>query len=163
MPTLFEVMEDDDFVAELRQSNEHLINYLTTERMYEMMRVVIEEPKFNDSPSRCFKLPFIATQAFCVDSPHMVETFIDDPEKRLLGALFSFILVPEEVQLNSTLCGYFNKILSFWLLKKPLQVTEYLYNNMAIISSLIDHVYLNSSMNDIVIRICCVQGMTDDG
>ena len=119
MPTLHEVMEDDDFIAELRQSNEHLLKYLTIERMQEMMKVVIEEPRFNDSPSRCFKLPFIATQAFCVDSNHMMSSLFEDPDKKLLGTLFSFIHLPEEVQLNSTLCGYFNKILSFWLLKKP--------------------------------------------
>ena len=60
MPTLYEVMEDDDFVAEMRQSNEHLLKFLTKDQLLEMMKIVIEEPKFNDSPSRCFKLPFVA-------------------------------------------------------------------------------------------------------
>jgi hypothetical protein len=39
-----------------------------------------------------------------------------------LLALFSFVDVPEEIQLNSTLCGYFNKVVSYWLIKHPNEI-----------------------------------------
>lgn len=37
-----------------------------------------------------------------------------------------------------------------------------MHENISIMSYITDHVYLNSSMNDIVIRICCVQSITDE-
>ena len=61
MPTLYEVLEDEDFLPELRAGNELLINFLDQKTMIEVINLVIEEPRFNDSPSRCFKLPFVAT------------------------------------------------------------------------------------------------------
>jgi hypothetical protein len=117
MPTLFEVMEDDDFLPDLRQNNDLLMKYLSSNKIIEMVKLVVTEPTFNSSPARCFKLPFVATQALCVDTPFIAAAVMDD--ERVLNALFEFINLPEEVQLNSTLCGYFNKILSFWLIKKP--------------------------------------------
>jgi hypothetical protein len=79
----------------------------------------------------------------------------------MLSKLMKFATVPEEVQLNSTLCGYFNKVLSFWLIKKPGKITEFLNKNSHLMSDLVDHIYLNSSIIDIIIRICCVQQLND--
>ena len=55
----------------------------------------------------------------------MISTLFEDPEFKVLGRLFTFVEVPEEIQLNSTLCGYFNKIISFWLIKKPEWMIDY--------------------------------------
>lgn len=90
------------------------------------MRFVSEEPSFNANAQRCFKLPFIAQQALCVDSQFIVSKVAEDPECKILKELMKFVAVPEEVQLNSTLCGYFNKILSFWLIKKPEKMISFL-------------------------------------
>lgn len=71
MPTLYEVMQDDDFLPELRQNNELLIKFLTMERLENMVKLLIEEPTFKSSADRSYKLPFIASQALCVDTPHI--------------------------------------------------------------------------------------------
>lgn len=126
------------------------------DRVIEMVRYIIEEPTFGSSAERSFKLPFIASKAFCVDSEFMVRTVIEDPQFRVLSKLMEFVSVPEEVQLNSTLCGYYNKVLSFWLIKKPGKVIEFLSKNSNLLFDLVDHIYLNSSIIDIIIRICCV-------
>jgi hypothetical protein len=81
---------------------------------------------------------------------------MEDPEYKILNALMDFVAVPEELQLNSTLCGYFNKILSFWLIKRPGQMIKYLSQHESGLNDLVDHIYLNSSIIDIMIRICCV-------
>lgn len=44
---------------------------LTPERMEEMVDFVTQEPQFSDSPQRCFKLPFVATEALCTDNEHI--------------------------------------------------------------------------------------------
>ena len=85
-----------------------------------------------------------------------------DPEFKVLNQIFTFVEVPEEMQLNSTLCGYFNKIISFWMIKKPEQMIEYFTNNPSSVNNLLEHIYLNSSIIDLVIRICCIQNLPSD-
>jgi hypothetical protein len=41
MPTLYEVLNDDDFIPELRQKNELLIKFLDNEKMVELVNFVI--------------------------------------------------------------------------------------------------------------------------
>lgn len=84
MPTLYEVLEDDDFMPEFRQNNEMLLKFLTKENMCEIVKLVTNEPSFNDNPSRCFRLPFVATQALCIDNTHNNKMIFDDPDFRIL-------------------------------------------------------------------------------
>ena len=86
----------------------------------------------------------------------------EDEDYQVLNTLFAFIQVPEENQLNSTLCGYFNKILSFWFQKKPGEMLTYIYRHEACINNIVEHIYLNSSIIDIVIRICCLQNLNEE-
>ena len=62
-----------------------------------MVDLIITEPSFNDSSQRCFKLPYVATQAFCINNEDMVKMLFEDPQNELLNALFKFVEVPEEV------------------------------------------------------------------
>ena len=162
MPTLYEVMQDEDFLPELRQNNELLMKYLTKPKLVELVKLISIEPPFNANAQRCFKLPFVAQQALCVESEFITEQVVGDPEHVVLNQLMQFISVPEEVQLNSTLCGYFNKILSFWIIKKPGQIVEFFNRNQRYLNDIVEHVYLNSSIIDIIIRIFCIQGLSDD-
>lgn len=41
MPTLYEVMDDDDFIPELRQNNELLLKFLDTNAMLDLVNFVI--------------------------------------------------------------------------------------------------------------------------
>ena len=47
MPTLYEVIEDDDFLPELRQNNALLVKYLTMERLLQLVQLITEMPEFN--------------------------------------------------------------------------------------------------------------------
>lgn len=91
-----------------------------------MVHIITKEPEFNDMPARCFTLPFVATECLCADSPHLRKLIFEDDGYRIFLALFSFVDVPEEIQLNSTLCGYFNKVVSYWLIKHPNRVIKFL-------------------------------------
>ncbi len=126
-----------------------------------MVRLVIEEPTFKDSSSRCFKLPFVAQEALMISNDHVIDALFEDEKWELMSTLFSFVRVPEETQLNSTLCGYFNKILSFWILKKPEKMVEFMEQNVNCVNDMIEHIYHNASMVDILIRICCIKDISD--
>lgn len=78
MPTLYEVMADDDFLPELRQNNELLTKFLTKEKMNQIVLLAIKEPEFNDMPDKCFKLPFVATEALCIDNNHIKTMLLED-------------------------------------------------------------------------------------
>ena len=41
-------------------------------------------------------------------------------------------------------------------------MVTYIYQNEAVINNIVEHIYLNSSIIDIVIRICCLQNLNDD-
>ena len=53
-PTLVEVMLDPEFLSEFRGNNEDLHAFMDMEKMLEVADYVIQEPKFSDSPERCF-------------------------------------------------------------------------------------------------------------
>ena len=102
-----------------------------------MADLVIQEPKFSDNASRCFQLPFIACETLTTDvqvvSDGMLGGRSEEESKQqsqqvqqpLLDRLVSFFLAPDPQMkadskyLNPTLGGYLNKILSFWLMKRP--------------------------------------------
>lgn len=126
-----------------------------------MVQMVTKEPEFHDMPTRCYTLPFIATESLCVDNARLNKLIFEDEENRVMLALLSFVDVPEEIQLNSTLCGYFNKILSFWLIKHPNQMVSFFAQHQKSYLNIVDHIYFNSSIVDAVIRICCVQGLDE--
>ena len=128
-----------------------------------MMKIIVEEPKFNDSPSRCFTLPFVVTEAFSTESKHISELLFpsDEKDRDVLDTLMLFVSVDDEYQLNSTLAGYFNKIISFMLIRHPNAIIRYLAADSSRYLSIVKHIYLNSSIVDLVIRICAVQGLTE--
>ena len=67
--------------------------------MSQILDYLIHEPSFADSAVRCYKLPFVACQALCVDSDHISELLFGKP--MLMSKLFQFIVqVPKAKVLN---------------------------------------------------------------
>jgi hypothetical protein len=70
------------------------------ERLEQMIDYLIVEPSFADSPVRCYKLPFVVTEALISDSKHihtLVFTAQQNPAHGtsgyiILDKLFSYIL-----------------------------------------------------------------------
>ena len=65
--------------------------------MCQIVKLVTDEPRFNDSPNRCFKLPFVATEALCIDNEHNSELMFGDPDDAILNELMKFVNVSEEI------------------------------------------------------------------
>ena len=105
-----------------------------------MVDYIIVEPAFSDSPQRCFKLPFVATEALTTDNDVIQNAIFG--ESKVLTKLFSFVTQANGKKLNATLGGYFNKIISFWLIKHPDQILNFVIKQKNIISSMFSHLYL---------------------
>ena len=54
LPTLVEVMLDSEFLQEFRFGNKALFDFMDADKMLQVADYVILEPKFSDSPERCF-------------------------------------------------------------------------------------------------------------
>ena len=83
-------------------------------------------PGYNDSPERCFKLPFVACEALTSSVPAIKNALFKEGEatKEFWDTLFSFftksdpsiaIRKEDQEKLNHTLGGYINKVVTFWL------------------------------------------------
>jgi hypothetical protein len=109
-----------------------------------MIDYIITEPGFADSPARCFKLPFVVTEALISDSDHIKRLIFNSDNTTVLDKLFSYIQTSPEngKKLNPTLGGYLNKIVSFWLIKETEPTLNYIIRNRTIIDSLFNHLYL---------------------
>mmetsp|Transcript_13161 Transcript_13161/g.22296 ORF Transcript_13161/g.22296 Transcript_13161/m.22296 type:complete len:89 (+) Transcript_13161:214-480(+) len=88
MPVLHEVMEDEDFLPEFKLNNELLLKFLDKANMIEVVRLVTEEPNFQDTSTRCFKLPYVATETLMVPNSHITAALFEDPQQELLHKLF---------------------------------------------------------------------------
>lgn len=113
---------------------------LTKEKLLELVNFLVEEPPFNASQDRCYKLPYVACEILCIDNDFVRDKILfpikearqedqmdisqQEPDRDVLSKLFSFITIQSKEhelteKLNPTLGGYLNKILSLWLIKKP--------------------------------------------
>jgi hypothetical protein len=134
--------------------------------------VTIEPNLLTVTPQRCYKLPFQATETFCTDNDHIKKALFPDepePDYRLLSRLFSFITSPHmpvhatrsaaSNTLNHTLGGYFNKIVSFWLIKETRKMLEFLMNQRFIVATMFEtHLFgLSSCVTDLIVRFCTVR------
>ncbi|CDW80337.1 UNKNOWN [Stylonychia lemnae] len=160
-PKLEKILEDDEFLPELRQRNEELLKYLTLDKVVQMVDFIIIEPGFSDSPARCFKLPFVVTEAFICDNDHIKRLIFNTENTEILDKLFSFIRTPSNNgrRLNPTLGGYLNKIVSFWLIRDSELILRYIIKNISIIESLFSHLYLTQCVTDILVRLCTVKNI----
>ena len=61
-------MLDEEFLKDYDQMNKTLFSYLTIDKMIQMANFLINEPDFEDSHERCFKLPYLACEVFTRDN-----------------------------------------------------------------------------------------------
>lgn len=71
--TLEEVITDDDFVSELRIQNDNLIEYLSYDRVKEMLDILLSEPGISDTSIKSFKLPFVICEVLTMDINHLTD------------------------------------------------------------------------------------------
>ena len=171
-PTLEEVLGDPDFLAEAKLDNESLRAFFTRDKVLEMVDLVIKEPEFIDTPTRCYNLPFIACEAFINETMGMIAEHVlpDDDDYSVLTKMFTFFEAPDPYlkkdvpELNPTLGGYLNKIFSFWLMKQPRKFLNFISQGQRttkIVQNLFSHLYLSHCVVDLLVRFCCVPNLQE--
>ena len=93
----------------------------------------------------------------------ILSRFFEDPSFRLLNHLFAFVTeASKERKLNFTLGGYFNKVVSFFLIHRPNEMLAYFAQNQQPLESLLNHLYLAEPISDLIVRIITAKYSDDD-
>mmetsp|Transcript_1785 Transcript_1785/g.1666 ORF Transcript_1785/g.1666 Transcript_1785/m.1666 type:complete len:130 (+) Transcript_1785:43-432(+) len=72
---LEDLLNEDHIVNEFRSLNSKLVEYCTEEKVREMISYIIEEPPEDAEQLRGYKLPYVACEVLCTDSPSLLNSF----------------------------------------------------------------------------------------
>ena len=184
--TIEEILNDEDFLSEVRIQNEVLFNYLDYEKVKEMIDILLTEPSLSNTNIKSFKIPFIICEVFWLDVDHFTDKLLNSESNyelfmKLIGYFkrgdSSLLLAgqDESAQIDSsgmaditlpfdndglieqTLAWYISKIITFLCLKRPDQVVDWVSKNLHLIEALTNHMYLTEWISDILVKLVCLR------
>ena len=168
---LEEILSEDTVIDELQNHNQILINYLTKEKIKQMIDYIIKEPPDDTNYDKGHKFPWICSQLFNIENSEILRFLYmtnkeleekdnkinndnnnkDDNKIELLDYLLNFLT--NEKEPNYVLCGYFASLIKTLLISKPTIIIKYFYNeNKEFIKKLIDFSY-RESISEILNKI----------
>eukprot|EP00771_Trimastix_marina_P001732 gnl/Trimastix_PCT/2824.p1 GENE.gnl/Trimastix_PCT/2824~~gnl/Trimastix_PCT/2824.p1 ORF type:complete len:869 (+),score=281.60 gnl/Trimastix_PCT/2824:77-2683(+) len=132
---LSEIIEDEEFLQELKSGNAQLIAYLRKPAtVLQLVDLLIGEPPEGASDIRRYKYPYVAAEVLGDDTIPVLEVLIKNFEVR--DRLFSFL--DGEAPLNSLLAGYFSKVVAVLANKHP-EAVIYI-NEHGIVAKIFKHI-----------------------
>mmetsp|Transcript_2494 Transcript_2494/g.3963 ORF Transcript_2494/g.3963 Transcript_2494/m.3963 type:complete len:603 (-) Transcript_2494:38-1846(-) len=114
--TLQQLLEEDDIIQECKQLNKKLIDYLANpEQVEALINYVVTEPPEDSEGKVKFIYPYKSSEVLAADLGAVHDCLFAN--EALLDKLFSFL--EREAPLNTLLAGYFGKIVSTLLSRRP--------------------------------------------
>mmetsp|Transcript_67685 Transcript_67685/g.180946 ORF Transcript_67685/g.180946 Transcript_67685/m.180946 type:complete len:611 (+) Transcript_67685:329-2161(+) len=146
--TLQQLLDEDDLIQECKQLNKKLIDFLALPEQVEALidYVVRDAPADGDEKSK-FVYPYKASEVLSADLSGVVDCVFQS--EALLDKLFNFL--NKDPPLNPLLAGYFGKIISVFLSRRPEQTLQILHNRN-IVPLLLNHLGA-SSILDLLLKI----------
>lgn len=164
--TLYELLDQEEIVAECKSQNKKLVEFLTRpEIIEELVMLTIKEPSEDIDERSRFKYPNIACELLTCNVTSLNEKLAGS--EALLTKLYSFIDTDEE--LNPLLASFFSKIIGALLIRKSdqnwysyqfvcLQVLEFLKNRDKCVDRLLQHLNTSAIMDLILKLITKIEG-----
>ena len=169
--SLEEILSEDSLIDELQGNSQIIINYLTKEKIKQIIDYIIKEPPLDAPHDRGHKFPWVCTQLFTIEnSPILKYLYKTNKELKeenkenndkmdldnnnneqsnnnnkieLLDYLLTFLKTDKE--LNYVLCGYFASIIKALLQMQSTIIINYFYKEKKdIIKQLIHYSYRES-------------------
>ncbi|OMJ87252.1 hypothetical protein SteCoe_11101 [Stentor coeruleus] len=150
--TLAEVLDDDNVIQELRNQNIKLHEFLSREKLLELIQLITVYPPEEADHKRGHKHPFIASELFGCDSTHLYSQFFNDDDKELLTVFFQFL---DNSDINPTLAGYFSKYAISLIIRKPSITVSFLHEH-DYIKQIAAKVF-SKSISDLAVRILTLE------
>lgn len=60
---------------------------MTIDKFVTLASYISQEPDFDDSAERCYKYPFVATEAMCIEKEHIAKALFD-PNYEVLKKMY---------------------------------------------------------------------------
>ncbi|OMJ83268.1 hypothetical protein SteCoe_15857 [Stentor coeruleus] len=155
-PTLDNVLSNDRTIDEVCCCNPEFSSYITSERVRELIRYIIEEPIDPSNTIQACKYPLVASEFFTSDLPCLFNILFQEPN--LMRYLFSFIT--REPPINLLLAGYFQKAFESCLNYNTEEFLMIVFQESLHIS-LLKHLK-SSSVAEIVYTIISSKGFYDE-
>ncbi|XP_009382444.2 uncharacterized protein LOC103970401 isoform X1 [Musa acuminata AAA Group] len=147
--TLEELLDEEEIIQECKALNTRLINFLRDHAQLEqLLQYIIEDAPQDADSKRAFKFPFIACEILTCEVDVILKSLVEDED--LMNKLFSF-LEPDRVH-NSTLAGYFSKVVVCLMLRKTTSLMTYVQTHDVIFHHLVDLIGVTSIM-EILLRL----------
>ncbi|XP_074272484.1 uncharacterized protein LOC141596280 [Silene latifolia] len=147
--SLEELLDEDELIQECKALNARLINFLRERPQVEkLIDLVVEEAPEDAEKRRTFKFPFVSCEIITCEVDIILNTLVEDDE--LMKKLFSF-LEPEHSH-STLLAGYFSKVVVCLLMRKTVELMNYIQTHKEILGQLIDLIGITSIM-EVLIRL----------
>lgn len=123
--TLQQLLEEDDIIQECKQLNKKLIDYLACpEQVEALIDYVVTEPPEDSEGKVKFIYPYKSSEVLAADLAAVHDCMFAN--EALLDKLFAFL--EREAPLNTLLAGYFGKIVSTLLSRRPDETLKVMEN-----------------------------------
>ncbi|XP_051120960.1 uncharacterized protein LOC127244449 isoform X2 [Andrographis paniculata] len=147
--TLEELLDEEEIIQECKALNSRLINFLRDRTQVEqLLRYIIEEPQEEADSKRTFKFPFVACEIFTCEIDVILKTLVEEEE--LMNLLFSF-LEPDHPH-SALLSGYFSKVVVCLMVRKTIQLINYVKAHQDVLKHLVDLIGITSIM-EVLVRL----------
>lgn len=120
--TLEQVLQEDELIQEVKTRNTKLLEFLSQEDVVlKLIEYVVQTPPADADDLRKLKYPYMACEVISCDIASITETLATAREGKIVEALFEFLYAP--APLDPRLAGYFEKIMSMLMVRKPMDMT----------------------------------------
>ncbi|KAG7390138.1 hypothetical protein PHYPSEUDO_008592 [Phytophthora pseudosyringae] len=126
--TLEQVLQEDELVQEVKTRNTKLLDFLSQEDVVQkLVEYVVRAPEDASDDLRTLKYPYMSCEVICCDITSITETLVSASEGKIIEMLFQFLYQTET--LDPRLAGYFEKIVTMLMVRKPQEMTALLNKN----------------------------------
>ncbi|XP_031123229.1 serine/threonine-protein phosphatase 6 regulatory subunit 3-like isoform X2 [Ipomoea triloba] len=147
--TLEELLDEEEIIQECKALNSRLINFLRDRAQVEqLLHYVIEEPSSDIDNKRTFKFPFIACEIFTCEIDVILKTLVEEEE--LMNLLFSFLEASRPH--SALLAGYFSKVVICLMMRKTIQLMNYVQAHPDVFQQMVDLIGITSIM-EVLVRL----------
>ncbi|ETI45763.1 hypothetical protein F443_09747 [Phytophthora nicotianae P1569] len=126
--TLEQVLQEDELVQEVKTRNTKLLDFLSQEAIVQkLIEYVVRTPEDTSDDLRTLKYPYMSCEVICCDITSITETLVTASEGKIVETLFEFLYQTQP--LDPRLAGYFEKIVTMLMVRKPQEMTALLNKN----------------------------------
>ncbi|KAH7484638.1 hypothetical protein PRIC1_003951 [Phytophthora ramorum] len=126
--TLEQVLQEDELVQEVKTRNTKLLEFLSQGGIVlKLVEYVVRSPEDASDDLRTLKYPYMACEVICCDITSITETLVSSSQGQTVETLFEFLY--QTGPLDPRLAGYFEKIVTMLMVRKPQEMTALLNKN----------------------------------